>query len=353
MSAKPSIICLTPVKNEEWIIERFLKCTSLWADHIILADQNSSDRTVEIASTFEKVRIVKNDTKYDEKHRQQLLIEEARKITNNALLITLDADEFFTANFHASPEWNTLLSMPKGSVAAFNWLDVHPDFKHISHTPSFYGQWAFMDDGSDHFGGRKIHSHRIPIPENATHYHLNDIAVLHYNYVDPKRNLSKRRWYMCLELLNYNVDVHTLYRKYFLNHGLGRKGTRQIPLEPYHLDYYFDKNIDMTSISLQCAHVERLNPTNQISTHQLLPYYWWDLEVLELMENHGTKAFACLDIWNFDWQVFATNMGKKGDFSKPNRLRDRIIVKLIREVSQKEKQGLIYKIKKMFLKLFV
>ena len=34
MGERPKIICLTPVKNEEWILRRFLRLASLWADHI-------------------------------------------------------------------------------------------------------------------------------------------------------------------------------------------------------------------------------------------------------------------------------------------------------------------------------
>ena len=57
MINKPTIICLTPVKNEDWIIEKFLRATSLWAEYIILADQNSTDRTVEIAEKFKNEHV--------------------------------------------------------------------------------------------------------------------------------------------------------------------------------------------------------------------------------------------------------------------------------------------------------
>jgi glycosyltransferase involved in cell wall biosynthesis len=46
---KPTIICLTPVKNEAWLLDRFLQATSLWADFIIIADQMSTDGSQEIA----------------------------------------------------------------------------------------------------------------------------------------------------------------------------------------------------------------------------------------------------------------------------------------------------------------
>jgi len=33
------IVVVTPVRNEAWILERFLSVTSRFADHIIIADQ--------------------------------------------------------------------------------------------------------------------------------------------------------------------------------------------------------------------------------------------------------------------------------------------------------------------------
>ena len=61
----PKIICLTPVLNEAWILDRFLKCASLWADHIIIADQGSTDGSVEIAKRYEKVIFIDNKTDGD------------------------------------------------------------------------------------------------------------------------------------------------------------------------------------------------------------------------------------------------------------------------------------------------
>src|SRR6266513_1643562 len=104
-SERPLVICLTPVKNEEWIIEKFLACTSLWADHIILADQGSTDRTTEIAKNFSKVVLIKNyDEQFNEHFRQQLLVDKAREFPGKKLLIALDADEFFTGNIFTHPE---------------------------------------------------------------------------------------------------------------------------------------------------------------------------------------------------------------------------------------------------------
>jgi hypothetical protein len=105
---RPKLICLTPVLNEAWILERFLKCTSLWADHIIIADQRSTDGSREIARRCPKVTLIDNRSEvFNEPERQQMLLAEARRIPGAKILLALDADEFLTANFLTSPEWET------------------------------------------------------------------------------------------------------------------------------------------------------------------------------------------------------------------------------------------------------
>ena len=50
MNNRPTMIVITPVRNEAWVLDAFLTCTSSWADYIILADQHSDDGTREIAA---------------------------------------------------------------------------------------------------------------------------------------------------------------------------------------------------------------------------------------------------------------------------------------------------------------
>ena len=76
------IVVVTPVKNEEWLLERFLAVTSRFADHIIVADQQSTDASRSICARFPKVHLVSNDSlAYDEAHRQKLLLTEARRLS--------------------------------------------------------------------------------------------------------------------------------------------------------------------------------------------------------------------------------------------------------------------------------
>lgn len=326
---KPKIICLTPTKNEAWIIERFLKCASLWADHIIIADQGSTDSTVEIAKKYPKVIVVENkNSEYNEKSRQELLLSEARKIDGKKLIFALDADEFLSANAFISSEWQTIQEAPAGTVFTFRWLNIHPNFTSVTKDNRFRGNWAYMDDGVSHSSTRKIHTERLPYPDNAVHIHCNDIFVLHYAYVDNQRLESKKRWYMCWELINLNVDYRSLYKKYIINHDLYGEGLEVLPLEKRWLEGY--ANIDMTSIPQQVIHFAP--NTDMPYAKKLLPVFWWDYEVLEMIEKYGAQRFRFLSIWSYDFSLLAKFLNKSDSFifCRPHdvktRLYDRLIV---------------------------
>ncbi len=305
--SKVSIICLTPVKNEAWILDRFLQCASLWADHIIIADQQSDDGSREIASKYSKVILIDNPSPtFNEPERQKLLINEARKIPGSRLLITLDADEMLTANFKDSPEWQTILQAPIGTVINFQWVNLCPDMKNCW-IPNRDFSWGFMDDNSEHLG-RKIHSSRIPIPSKAPIITLRDIKVLHYQYTDWERMKSKHRWYQCWERLNQSSrSAIDIYRQY--HHMYSISPEEFIPLQKEWFSGYLDNNIDMTSVRSSSV-------------------FWWDKEVISWLDKHGTTKFKKEAIWDLDWSKLAKQINSgflAVDYSDPRSKFDKLI----------------------------
>ncbi|HMQ30109.1 MAG TPA: glycosyltransferase family 2 protein [Chloroflexaceae bacterium] len=294
------IICLTPVKNEEWILERFLQAASLWADHIVVADQHSTDTSRAIASRFPKVRLVHNqDVTYSEVSRQQLLVNTARLIAQPSVLIALDADEFLTANVLTSPEWQQAVGAAPGTVFEFTWANVLSDLTHYWAVPSRF--LGFVDDGSEQKGG-DIHNNRLPFPRGAPRMVFKDIFVLHYQYADWARMQSKHRWYQCWERVRYPhkraLDIYRLY--HHMDH-IPRSTIRQLPCE-WRAAYY-DRDIDLGRFAAQ-------------------PMYWWDREVLGMFERYGTETFRKEAIWDCDWnnlarQVYGENAPRIDDPRRP------------------------------------
>lgn len=277
---KPIVICLTPVKNEAWILERFLKCASVWADHIIIADQGSDDGSREIARKFSKVLLIENEAKeYNELERQKLLLDAARAIPGDKLLIALDADEFLTANFQNSREWEMVLRAVPGTVIIFRWACVLPDRKSYFVFPADF-PLGFMDDGANHVG-KLIHSPRLPVPDNAARIHMSGIMVLHLSTIDWGRYTSKIRWYQAWELLQGKWDkkLFGLYRFYHTCFHIQKDRIAELPPE----------------------WTEGYGPGISILDVPTESFYRWDREMLDFFREHGAWRFRRLNLWNVDW----------------------------------------------------
>ena len=276
---KPTIVCLTPVRNEAWILDRFLQCASLWADHIIIADQ-STDSSAEIARRYPKVTVVHNpSTEHNDAERQKLTLAAARQIPGPRLLITLDADEAFTANFMTSPEWQTLLNTPVGTAVRFKWVNLMDDLEHYWTAPWDYA-WGYMDDGSEPDWGI-LHTTRIPAPLNAPDILMRDIKVMHYAFTDAARRESKWRWYQCFEqIVNPHRSAIELYRQYHEADSLRPDQVRPIP--NHWLQGYAEQGIDMTSVH---------RPQRPR----------WDKELVDMLDKYGPTHFRRQNIWSVNW----------------------------------------------------
>lgn len=276
----PTVICLTPVKNEAWILERFLECASIWADHIIVADQKSDDGSREIARAFPKVTLVENPSPtFNESGRQKILLEAARRITGPRLLIALDADEFLTANFSTDTEWNTILQAPAGTVFRFQWPIV---LSNLCSYWMFPGEFAFgfMDDSSEHIG-KDIHSPRLPTPAHARTVALTNIKVMHFVATDVERWRSKLRWYQCWQMLNQ--PERPLTEIYRFNHkDLNIPSDRVKAMPKEWLLGYEQQGIDMSRVVREGI-------------------YRWDKEILQLFDEYGPDRFRRVAIWDVNW----------------------------------------------------
>jgi len=284
-SARTKIICLTPIRNEGWVLDSFLRAAEMWADHIILADQRSTDDSATVATRFRKVRLITNDSgAFDENVRQRLLLAAAREIEGPKLLVALDADEFLTPTWHHAPEWQSALRAAPGTVFSFDWVNVLPGTTR-AYIPAEKVPFAFCDDGSDHHGG-PIHARRIPVPPSAPIRAMRDVKVLHLQFTDWQRMKSKQRWYQCWEWLhNPGKRPIQLYRQY---HRMDAFPEDEVhAMDPAWLERYADWGIPLGATASR-------------------PPYWWDEEVLGWIIKHGTEMFRRLDIWDVPWGEIAS-----------------------------------------------
>lgn len=283
-----TVFCLTPVRDEAWILERFLACAATWADHIIIADQNSTDGSREIAVRHPKVILLDNNTEgWSEVVRQNMLINAARAVpvSGTRLLVALDADECLTANWQGSDEWSRVLQASPGTRLCFEWVNVRPDFQ-TGWIPADEKWFGVMDDGRPH-EPELIHGPRLPMAPNAPAIHLKDVKVLHYQYTDWQRMRSKHRWYQAWERIHFpDKRPVNLYRQYHHMHGRDD----DIALDPAWFARYEEKGIEMRTVKPQS-------------------FYRWDEEVIEFIRLHGTETFRKIPIWDDDWLSRAREQG--------------------------------------------
>jgi hypothetical protein len=296
---KRKVICLTPVKNEAWILPVFLKAASLWADHIIIADQGSTDNSVAIAKSFHKVILIENqDKSYNESQRQGQLIAEARKIEgDHNIFIALDADELLV-NYHNNPEWDALKNETPGATIWLPWLNLLPGFEQYYSSNGGEMLFGYINDNKAH-NGNTIHSPRVPSDLTEKRVIYQDLKILHFQYAFKDRLLSKHRWYECFEKIKHPHRNHIdIYRQYH--------------------------HIDLPAKNIKQVHpnwLETMNE-NQIFFSNIKDdgNYWWDKEVCLWFDQYGLKHFKKVAIWYTDWsKIYADKLNKNAKHIKDPR----------------------------------
>ncbi|MCG9891883.1 MAG: glycosyltransferase family 2 protein [Thermosynechococcaceae cyanobacterium MS004] len=290
----PKIVVITPVKNEEWILDRFLSVTSQFADLIIVADQLSNDSSVEICHKYPKVHLIQNSSdEYDEAKRQYLLIDAAReKVPGHKIILALDADEVMAANAIESEGWKAMLQAEPGTVLCFEKPDLFlSPYKAIRYTTPW--PVGYVDDGVEHIPNL-IHSIRVPVPSYASILHVHDVKILHYGLTRKSAQESKMRFYSSIENIKNTRSLPNRWAFYSSSKDYTKAG-KLSDSEPYWYSGWQDLGINMTTI--------RLNN-----------YYWYDYEVLKFFCHYGYKKFWFDDIWDFDWErcrLYAIDIGLK------------------------------------------
>lgn len=279
------IIVLTPIKNEEWILDTFLKTTSCFADHILIANQNSDDNGMLIAKKYPKVDIIENNsTAFNEAERQTLLINTAReKYGENNILLAIDADEILAFSSLKSNEWENIRSSEAGTVLFFEKPTFYDGVKQVIRYEE-QGGWplGFIDDGSKH-KPEFIHSTRIPFTENSPTLFLNEIKFLHCNLLSLSRQRAKMRYYCILESIANSKPWYHRLRMYHSSYNYAKQeGDGLAPAPKKWTDGWIEQGIIFK------------NPKEE-------EFYWYDRESLKLLDQYTFRKFWLEDIWDIKW----------------------------------------------------
>ncbi len=238
-----------------------------------------------------------------------MLLHHARQVQGKRILIGLDADESLSANSRESPEWKLIEAAAPGTILRFRWVNVLPGFNTAWIGPE-HVPLGFIDNGVAHTG-KTIHSPRVPQPEGAPVLDLQEIVVLHFQYVLWERMHSKQRWYQAWEhLKRKEKGPLDIFRQYNHMHG-SWKPEEIVPLKPEWLTGFKKEGIDF--LSLKCE-----------------PITWWDRELVQMLIEHGPAYFRKIGIWDTNWNDVATQLGINGvSLHDPRNTFERITHRLL------------------------
>lgn len=200
------IIITSPVKNEEWVLPSTLKNFSSFADYIILADQSSSDKTLEVCKNFEKVKVIHNPFKGYTNEVRFMLLDEARKIEGNNLIVCLDADEQISPEFTKEIKNHLEKNLENKPIGFFTkWLQVYGS-QETYRTDDPWGEnyktFAFFDDRKVDYNRTHVTNEHIGrIPDIGYLIELKK-PIIHLQFMARKRSEIKQALYMCTELVD-------------------------------------------------------------------------------------------------------------------------------------------------------
>ena len=283
------IIATVPIRNEAWILPTFLAALEQVADAIIIGDQRSTDASRDICRGFAKVTLVTNEgVGYDEGIRQQVVLDAARDFEGDNLILTLDADEVFTGNALESDVLDALSQrLAPGEAAEGQWLWLWKDARYYRYDgAAFTNNWhhfAYRDDRRIRFTEGRFHRSRVPDIGLRRTLRFEQPKVLHLQFADWHRAMAKQRWYRCIEQVaqpDKSAEAINLQYAWFMR---GMNHPRLLPVAEAWVAPWRERGVDPLAFRRE-------------------DLVWYEVEVLQLFRQYGTRRFADLDIWDTDWE---------------------------------------------------
>jgi len=313
---KIKVICLMPVKNEIDLLPITLPIISQYCDVIIISDQMSDDGSREIYKNFPKVKVIDNPR---EGHSNQVrwdLLKAAREYQGNNLIISLDADEYIPPKLF--DKFLDEHDFKIGDSFRFPWMQLWKSIKYFNDTGVWYRNYqraAWVDDGKTNYGDEVVindHTSRVPFSFLNNCQRIDNIPIIHLQWVSWQKTQLKQALYRCTELVkdpkNY-ISINSAY-----SHSLDCKTTRlsRVPTE-------WTEGLESLNL------VEKFQPT------------WHQQEIYKLFDKRGILFFEPLQIWHIAEleNEFIKRVGRKPASISENKIfritKDfkRLLIKLI------------------------
>lgn len=287
------IIVTIPVKNDAWFVEKAVVTASAWADHVFVADENSDDGSHEIYDRLSKlynVTFIRNRPKFsfNSPDLRNYLMGLARSFEGMNLIFELHADEVMSAAVLEPNARETLKSsVSPGSAVMFPWLTMwgKPDFYRDDRSLwSKNACWfGYCDDRISRFEGPVFHGPRAPESFLSEKVFLDNLCVLHYQFINRSNELSKQALYQVYERNHFpDKSVEHINKIYAVAFDTSRLKLKEIEVK--HIDRWIELGV------------------NLLEEYPDIGLNYRDKEVLRNFQIHGLERYKDLNIWYIDWE---------------------------------------------------
>ena len=292
----PKIIVYIPVKNDAWFIENAILSSTKWADHVFVLDENSTDGSHDIykrqEGLIENLTIIYNRPKFDfnTSDMRNYALNLAREFEGENLIFELHADEVLSAQILTPQIKNDLLEQsPVGSALMFPWINLwEKPFlyrKDKSIWSNTKGWFAYRDDRKVRFEGAAFHGSRAPESFLKNKIEINELPVLHYQFLNLSYERSKQALYQIYERKHFpkkNIErINKLYAPAY-----DERKISLVKLESKHYKPWIENNIK----------IDREFKDTELN--------WRDVEVLKTFNKNGIEDYKNLNIWeHINWEA--------------------------------------------------
>lgn len=283
------------VKNDSWFIENSIRHAVEWADHVIVADESSTDGSIDIYRKLEKecsnLKMIYNRPKMDNSSPdpRNYMLKQVRMIEGNNIIFGFDADEIISAKILKTEIRKEIIQkLSIGKCLELPWLTL---WRHPLQYRSDKSVWsnnsclfAFRDDRTSSYQSAAFHGYRVPDKLVINKIKINHIPVLHYQFVNIGIDKSKQALYQIFERNHYPnrnmCYIYKLYSHYFDERKLECKKLKEEDYVPW--------------INIGLKICQTYDDDDIFS--------WRDEEVLKNFNKYGLDRYAKTLIWHINWE---------------------------------------------------
>jgi glycosyltransferase involved in cell wall biosynthesis len=272
------IVAVTPAKNEARLLPSFLSFLSSFCDHVIIADQQSTDGSQDIYRQFPKVVVIQNKRTSHSNEVRWDLLSKAREIEGDNLIVCLDVDERIPV--HTIPQIiEHLRKSGSGTSVSLPWIQLwkKPSQYRVDWPwGNNYKECIFFDDRIVSYEKSIVindHTSRIPTTAPEKKYRLPQ-PLIHLQYLYSEEVQLKQAWYRCKEFIQNPQKSRSINLKYESSLDTGRVRLMKTPTEWIGDDTFLPGNI------------------------QNIPSTWHLQEILSMFKKHSITFFEPLEIWH-------------------------------------------------------